>query len=349
MSADPVLIATPLTDSDGRVPTVNASPAIKPSAMGAPAADEAGASSKALARLARKAESARQARLRHKSGVQNMHDEIASLRAEVRHLEAVKASWAAQLQGEVQSALPAEQWRIVEGWLREGEIRLAQAQAESAAEAAAVRAAERVAAAARVKQQYELQEQQRQDPAFAAAMAAMPPPPGLPRSLSADEAMEQPELLLCALSMASPALGPAALLAHRAAAAAAAAASASSSGRSTPKAVHQVAAIPTPRAQAHAAAARQRRASVTAAARQSAPKPSGGAVGLKALDLLEAAIAAEAGLMGAVPPKPAIDVGAMTPSPTSITDELPSPRAAALGLFGLAGGDASTAGYCKSL
>lgn len=318
---------------------------------------EASQTSKALARLARKAESARQARLRHKDSVYRIQDDIQALQHHAMHLEAQRAAWQSQLRGELRAALPVERWQVVEGWLREGEARQAaaayaagQQQQLAAAAAAAAAAGAPLPIGQPLTRSQEHAPVSGEGPSITSSSALHrhhPPLPDIARALSSDEAMEQPELLLCALSMASPAFGPTGVPLSR-----------SLPSRRAPL----MASIPAnARAQAHAVAARSRRAAAAAVARQSAPKPSGGALGLKNIDLLEAVASelaspdtnggsrSESGSddsarwlkHDAIQPK-AHGVSAtpytITPSPTSVmNDDMPhAAAAAALGLFGLA-------------
>jgi hypothetical protein len=73
------------------------------------------------ARLARKAASARQARLRHKDHVQGLEDEIRQLHLHCAELEAKRlaAAQAAsqRLRADLHDALPPEQWQTLCGWL----------------------------------------------------------------------------------------------------------------------------------------------------------------------------------------------------------------------------------------
>ena len=323
---------------------------------------EASQTSKALARLARKAESARQARLRHKDSVYRIQDDIQALQHHAMHLEAQRAAWQSQLRGELRAALPVERWQVVEGWLREGEARqAAAAYAAAQQQQLATAAAAAAAAGAPLPIGQPLTRSQEHVPVIGegpsvASSSALhrhhPPLPDIARALTSDEAMEQPELLLCALSMASPAFGP----------------TGGPTGLPLSKSLPSrraplMASIPAnARAQAHAVAARSRRAAAAAAARQLAPKPSGGAFGLNNIDLLEAVAfelaspdtnggsKSESGsddsarwLKHDAMQSKAHDVSAtpytITPSPTSVmSDDMPhaAAAAAALGLFGLA-------------
>ena len=82
--------------------------------------EEAKDESKAL-RLARKAESARQARLRHKGLVQRLQQDVQSLKDRGAGLERAQAAWSQQLSDDLRAALPPERWAIVQGWLRHGD------------------------------------------------------------------------------------------------------------------------------------------------------------------------------------------------------------------------------------
>lgn len=75
-------------------------------------------------RLARKAESARQARLRHKQFVTDLQEQAAGLNARIRQLEAhctTGAGSPAVVVRELKSALPAEQFEQLRKWLQEAQ------------------------------------------------------------------------------------------------------------------------------------------------------------------------------------------------------------------------------------
>jgi len=94
-----------------------------------------------LLRLARKAESARQARQRHKGAVVHLEAELLQLQSREaalqRHKDEGVAAATATLRGELEAALPAEQWKQLEGWLAEGAAAAAAAATAEAAAAAA--------------------------------------------------------------------------------------------------------------------------------------------------------------------------------------------------------------------
>ena len=96
-------------------------------------------------KLARKAESARQARLRHKAYVTDLQEQVGALQARVRSLEAQCAPehTAMHVVCELQSALTAEQHAQLTSWLTvaQGENHVLKRAAAGAAAAAATAAA----------------------------------------------------------------------------------------------------------------------------------------------------------------------------------------------------------------
>ena len=308
------------------------------SSEGASAATLSTSESKA-ARLARKAESARAARLRHKGNVQNLKERVNQLKVECSDLESLRNAWSSQLRQDLRDALPADRWQTVESWLREADTRRAQEAAEVATAAAAAPKAtvpDCAGCAALVSSGAV-------SPCHLRPVAAVwPQSLSVQGELLSDEAaMEQPELLLCALSMSSPIMRPATSRAPR---------RSSSLGVLSAR-PSQVAAA---RLSAHALGVRERRAVATASARSSEPRAlqtSGGARGFKTLDLLEAAadvVSPSAGAAGGgmvaggagmsaggamAPPTPSSAVAQSSSSPVSITDDLTN---AALGMRGLA-------------
>ena len=145
-------------------------PPFCPTDEDAAAAQGSDASETKQQRLARKAESARQARQRHKSSVQGLQDEVRTLSAQLEWLEAVDAAWRAQLRDDLRRALPTERFAQLERWLEESAARQQQQRQQ--------------------QQQQQLQLQRRSE-------------------TEGELSDDSPEMLLCALSMASPALTPA--------------------------------------------------------------------------------------------------------------------------------------------